>query len=93
MRFSSKALLVFSISIFLTQAGLSLPKFASRTGAKCQACHVNPTGKGMRNEFGSSYGRDDITLPTFKEVTDFNEFSTNQTSNISVGADVRNLFF
>lgn len=93
MRFSSKALLVFSISILLTQAGLSLPKFASRTGAKCQSCHVNPTGKGMRNEFGSTYGRDDITLPTFKELTDFDEFSTNLTSNISIGADVRNLFF
>ena len=93
MKFSSKALLVFSISILLTQAGLGLPKFASRTGAKCQSCHVNPTGKGMRNEFGSSYGRDDITLPTFKELTDYDEFSTNLTSNISVGADVRNLFF
>ena len=93
MKFSSKALLVFSISILLSQTGLGLPKFASRTGAKCQSCHVNPTGKGMRNEFGSTYGRDDITLPTFKELTDFDEFSTNLTSNISVGADVRNLFF
>lgn len=79
--------------VLVPQFTFSLPKFASRTGAKCQSCHVNPTGKGMRSEFGSTYGRDDITMPTFKEQTDYDEFSTNLTSNISVGADVRTLFF
>lgn len=93
MKFSSRTLFVLCISILVLQVGLGLPKFASRTGAKCQSCHVNPTGKGMRTEFGSTYGRDDITMATFKELTDFDEFSTNLTSNISVGADVRSLFF
>ncbi|MBI4427767.1 MAG: hypothetical protein HY562_01470 [Ignavibacteriales bacterium] len=86
-------LLLLSVSAPAASFVYSLPKFASRTGAKCQSCHVNPTGKGMRSEFGSTYGRDDITMPTFKEQTDYDEFSTNLTSNISVGADVRTLVF
>ncbi|HLF20532.1 MAG TPA: hypothetical protein VI704_07060, partial [Bacteroidota bacterium] len=86
-------ILIICLSVFLFQISWSLPKFASRTGAKCQACHVNPSGKGMRNEFGSTYGRDDITMPTFKELTDYEEFSTALTSNISIGADVRTLAF
>jgi hypothetical protein len=81
------------VVLLFFQVSYSLPKFASRTGAKCQSCHVNPTGKGMRTEYGSTYGRDDITMPTFKEQTDFEEFSTNLTSNLSLGADVRTLAF
>ena len=75
------------------QSLVALPKFASRTGAKCQSCHVNPTGKGMRNEFGRTFGQDDIVLPTFKEQTDIEEYSTNLTPNLSFGGDFRTLFF
>ena len=71
----------------------ALPKFASRAGARCQSCHVNPTGKGMRTEFGRSYGMDDITIPTWKERSDLEELSMSLTPNIEMGLDVRTLFF
>ncbi|HEY6952964.1 MAG TPA: hypothetical protein VI758_11185 [Bacteroidota bacterium] len=71
----------------------ALPKYASRTGFKCGACHVNPTGKGMRNEYGSTYGRDDITLPTYKNLTDYDDFSTKLGPSLSFGGDYRSMFY
>ena len=83
-------LLIFAGGIGTVSA---LPKFASRTGASCQSCHVNPSGKGMRNEFGRSYGIDDITLPVWKERSDLEEMSVALTPNIDMGLDARALFF
>jgi len=71
----------------------ALPKFASRMGMKCQACHVNPTGKGMRTPFGQSYGIDDLSIPTWKEASFLESFSGRITPNISIGLDMRTLIF
>ncbi len=85
-----RAIVIISIVVSSTHA---LPKFASRTGAKCQSCHVNPTGKGMRSEFGRNYGMDDVTIPTWKVRSDLEEISVSLSPNIDVGLDVRTLFF
>ena len=98
--------LVFSVNV---PQALALPKFASRVGAKCQACHLNPTGKGMRNTFGSTYGREELPMRTYKtvldttengkvtvtqeDVTNLEDFSTNLTPFFSYGADFRSLYF
>ena len=88
---------------------LALPKFASRVGVKCQACHIDPTGGGMRNTFGSTYGREELPVKTYKnvidtaddgkvtlskeDVTNIDDFSTAITPNLSYGADFRTLYF
>ncbi|MFN0156488.1 MAG: hypothetical protein ACKVRP_00285 [Bacteroidota bacterium] len=71
----------------------ALPRFSARTGAKCQACHVNPSGGGIRQTFGVQYGRDELPVPTWSEEYNLDEFSTQITDFISVGADFRTLFF
>ncbi len=84
---------MFCILVCFSTISTALPKYASRTGYKCQACHINPTGKGMRNVFGSSYGRDDITLPTYKGVSDIDDFATTLGPNLSFGGDYRSMFY
>lgn len=72
----------------------ALPRFAVRTGFKCQSCHVNPTGGGMRNVFGStSYGREALPIKSWQEEFALEEFSTQLTDFLSYGLDFRFLYF
>ncbi len=104
---------VLFVAAFTMFAGTSelfaLPKFASRVGVKCQACHVDPTGGGMRNTLGSTYGREELPVKTYKnvvdtsddgkvtltkeDITNIDDFSTAITPNLSYGADFRTLYF
>lgn len=63
-RFLTAALLV----AVLSSTALSLPRFAARTGAKCQSCHINPSGGKMRQAFGVRYGREELPV-LFGRVT------------------------
>ena len=72
---------------------LSLPRFAARTGAKCQSCHVNPAGTEMRQAFGVKYGREELPVPTWSQNFEMEDF-TNLIGNVlGVGADMSTLFY
>lgn len=80
--------------LLLTFSTQALPKFASRLNLSCQSCHINPTGGGLRNAFGAtSYGPEELPIPTWQEEFALEEFSTQLNDFISVGADFRTLFF
>ncbi|MBX2990890.1 MAG: hypothetical protein KIT19_05520 [Phycisphaeraceae bacterium] len=84
----------FLLMCFLVaETSFSLPRFASRTGAKCQSCHVNPSGGGMRQAFGLQYGREALPVPTWSEELGLDDFSTKLSEFVSIGADVRTLFY
>lgn len=85
-------LFLFLLSFVITSLD-ALPKFATRQGAKCQSCHINPTGKGMRSTFGSTYGREELTMTTYKEETDIEEYSPMLNDFFTVGMDYRTLFY
>lgn len=86
------SLFLFLLTFFIDSSD-ALPKFATRQGAKCQSCHINPTGKGMRSTFGSTYGREELTMTTYKEQTDIEEYSPMLNDFFTVGMDYRTLFY
>lgn len=92
MRFSL-LIAVFMFALFVNDAAQALPRFASSTGARCQSCHVNPSGGGMRQAFGVQYGRDELPVPAWSEEYGLDDFSTKLTEFVSVGADFRTLYF
>ena len=64
------------------------PHFAVNQGLKCIACHVNATGGGMRNAFGSSWGQTE--LPARRIALDDGEPWTGTINRyIGIGADLR----
>ncbi len=88
---------VFSLFVLLcfvlVQYAGALPRFASRTGAKCQSCHVNPSGAGMRQAFGQQYGRETLPVPTWSSEFSLDDFSSKLTDFVSIGADFRTLYY
>jgi len=79
--------------ILCSSASWGIPKFASRLNLSCKSCHVNPTGGGLRNAFGTSYGQEELPIPTWQEDFTLEEFSTQLSDIISVGANFRTLYF
>lgn len=71
----------------------ALPRFALVAGAKCASCHVNPTGGQMRNDYGLTFGMDNLPMRTTKaegpEAEDAFSFSPKISDNITLGADFR----
>ncbi|MFQ6609790.1 MAG: hypothetical protein ACE5D7_03205 [Fidelibacterota bacterium] len=41
-------------AIFIFQIVYAVPRFSLENGASCNLCHVNPTGGGQRNNYGST---------------------------------------
>jgi hypothetical protein len=71
----------------------ALPRFAARNGAPCAMCHVNPTGGGMRNQYGRNvYAKHVLPMLVKGEVADpgFNpEWAPSDEHSVAVGADMR----
>src|SRR5690606_31761971 len=44
----------------MSRQALAEPYLAVRTGFKCVMCHVNPSGGGMRNAFGTAWARSEL---------------------------------
>lgn len=92
-----KKLFFVLASVFLIFAAsntpvLSYPKFAALTGSKCQSCHVNPTGGGIRNQWGVKYSKDNLYLKPWEKANKTTDINPQITKGISIGADMRMIF-
>ena len=46
----------------------ALPRYSIETASSCLNCHVNPSGGGMRNDYGSNvYSVDELPLKRWIE--------------------------
>ncbi len=93
MRLRTNVALLCAGTVLMVSTARSLPRFASREGIRCQACHLNPSGGGMRQTFGVRYGRDQLPVPTWSESLALEDFSTRLSDVVSVGADFRTLYY
>ncbi|MCX6134644.1 MAG: hypothetical protein NTU47_12590 [Ignavibacteriales bacterium] len=76
-----------------TMTAFAIPRFATQLNLPCQSCHVNPSGGGMRNAFGQSFGSDSLSLKSTREAYAIDDFSTKIGEFMSYGADFRFLAF
>lgn len=81
------------IQIHIAQAE---PYIAVRTGLKCMACHANPTGGGMRNEYGNVYAQQTLAASFMNgpggEATSDEVWTGNINRFLALGADFRGEF-
>jgi hypothetical protein len=66
---------------------LAEPYLAVQNGLQCAACHVNPTGGGMRNSFGTLWGQ--TTLPARTLSPSGTPWTGEFGQYIAIGADLR----
>lgn len=77
----------------LSLSSIALPRFSSRMNLPCQSCHVNPSGGGMRNQFGLDFGREQLAVKQWQQEYGIEDFSTKITDFLSYGSDFRFLAF
>jgi hypothetical protein len=63
------------------------PYLAVLEGHKCNVCHVNPTGGGLRNDFGLSYAK--VLLPAQTLDSTLDAWNGKIGEHVRVGGDLR----
>ena len=66
---------------------LAEPYLAVQNGLQCSGCHVNPTGGGMRNSFGTLWGQ--TTLPARTLPSEGSPWTGEFGRHVAMGADLR----
>ena len=86
-RFTIAALLLAIVALLRTAPAEAEPYLAVMTGYKCNVCHVNPTGAGLRNEFGVTYAK--VLLPAETVDNTLDAWTGKVTDRLQVGGDLR----
>ena len=75
--------------LFLIGIVFSLPRYSLQEATSCMSCHVNPTGSGMRNDYGSNiYSLEELPLERYVSEGD-EDWDGYITNNVQLGGDFR----
>jgi hypothetical protein len=86
-RMTVAALLCAVIALLRVAPAGAEPYLAVEEGYKCNVCHVNPTGGGLRNEFGVTYAK--VLLPAETIDNALDSWTGKITDRLRVGGDLR----
>ncbi len=86
-RLTIAALMLAIVALLRTAPAEAEPYLAVMTGYKCNVCHVNPTGAGLRNEFGVTYAK--VLLPAETVDNTLDAWTGKVTDRLQVGGDLR----
>ncbi|HEY1889907.1 MAG TPA: hypothetical protein VGG63_05840 [Steroidobacteraceae bacterium] len=75
------------LAVLLGSRAYAEPYLAVRMGLKCEACHVNPTGGGLRTDFGDVFAQ--TTLPAHPIQGDWGLWTGEINKFLRVGGDLR----
>ena len=76
-------LFILSVSLF------ALPRFAAENGTSCNLCHVNPTGAGLRNDYGISlFSMEELPMEKGMDLTN-DDYTGMILEYLRFGADLR----
>ena len=78
---------VLSLAILLGGHAFAEPYLAVRYGLKCQTCHVNPTGGGLRSNFGDVFSQ--TQLPAHPIRGNWGLWTGEVTKWLRVGGNIR----
>jgi len=82
-------IIYFIVFIFIFDFSFALPRFAVRNGSSCIACHVNPTGSGLRNSYGNDIvALDELPLERWLEKGNEN-WNGYISDHLQIGGDFR----
>ncbi len=81
------ALLLVVVALLRMMPAAAEPYLAVEEGYKCNVCHVNPTGGGLRNDFGITYAK--VLLPAETVDDALDSWSGKITDRLRVGGDLR----
>jgi hypothetical protein len=81
------AALVLTLMLLRAIPAQAEPYLALMEGYKCDVCHVNPTGGGLRNEFGLTYAK--VLLPATTVDNALDSWNGKITDRLRVGGDLR----
>ena len=83
-------LLTLVLMLATGTAADAMPRFAARTGMPCSACHVNPSGAGMRGRFGANvYATRFLPLPRSTDAASEALLSPEPIRGLAFGTDIR----